>query len=201
MKNEKGSTPSKWFSSDESRFGIENKELFLDNDFLNRIYKDEVVFKKFVVTFSKSFFIVEKLVSFEFLKSLFMPADIDPRIKFLDSGLFLPATMHQTQFRKILDNAIVVSQIYGNTNYPGKLKPNPSFIDLYLTGRLFLNPQNKLLITGNKRDFPPTVFDTIDVITIENEVNAELFTFYLLKPNETKFKNCEKKLKKAKKIS
>lgn len=188
---------TKWFSK-KSFSILKNKELFLDNDFLNRIYKNKVVFHNFIEIFSESFFIIDRIVFFEFIKSLYVPKEIEPRIKFIKSPFFYITPSHQ-QFNQSLEKSAIISQIYSNqtSNFPKKNKPKPSFVDLFLAGKLFLNPNNKLLITGNKKDFPTTLFDTIDVITIEDQDFNKTFTFFLLEPNQKKFDSALSKLKKA----
>ncbi len=161
------------------------REYFVDNDFLNFIFKNKEVFKQLYPFLSKGFPLIDPLVAFEFLKTMYIKRELKPRQQFLRHELFLPVTNNQNQFLKIQENALLLSQIYAHQ----KLKNDPSFIDLMLAGRVMLSGRG-YLITGNRKDFPISVFDTVDLITREDEHNGSIESFCVIQFNAGKFETC-----------
>lgn len=73
-----------------------------------------------------------------------------------------------------------------------------SIVDLFLASNLMYLKNATMLITGNKKDFPSCVFDTMGVMNYEETTNKgeeKIQAFYLIKFNENKFDACYKKLK------
>jgi len=57
-----------------------------------------------------------------------------------------------------------------------------------------LHGTNRILITGNKKDFPSCVFDTVGIICIEEKSNGSIKPFTAIRLNYDKFDDCYEKL-------
>lgn len=170
---------------------VKGKYIYLDNDFLAKIFSDEVVFKNFIENFyNLGYFIIDPLSEFEFLRDIFVPKQRILVERFIKKDIFLPTTNHQEIFKKIQINALILSKIFAHQR---KGIDSPSFVDLFLAGRLMYEKDTSILITGNKKDFPTCVFDILGVMNTE-EKNDSLKTFCLIGFNEKKFKICHDKL-------
>jgi hypothetical protein len=163
---------------------VRDKDIFLDNDFLNCIFKYEELFEPTAILLNKSFRIIDPLVAFEFQQTVFIPEERKKRSDFLNSEFFYPAVNHQTVFLKIQENASILARIYKHQ----KANCSPSLVDLFLAGRLmYLKNRKPLLITGNKRDFPSCVFATLGVMAWERSSDGGVINYYLLEFDEKKF--------------
>ncbi|MEK7577663.1 MAG: hypothetical protein AAB492_03565 [Patescibacteria group bacterium] len=172
---------------------LSGKYSYVDNDFLSELYNNTNVLTEFA-TFIQSNsvqLLIDPFIEFEFLRDIFLPIQVDNRRKFLSKDFFTMAPMHQEQFKIIQVNAMVLSRIYKHKS--NNNKSSSSLVDLLLAGRLSYQGY-PLLITGNKKDFPSCIFDTLGVINIEHEGDGEMRVFSIIKFNKDKFEVCSRAL-------
>jgi len=173
-------------------FELKDRYIYLDNDFLSFIYRNEYAFVSVFEYLKKSFLIVDPLTKFEFLRGMFVPTEKNNMEKFTNRFL-MSINGTDKVFQNLQKDALDLSLIYshkGRTN-------GVSTVDLLLAGRLIHNKEmNPLLITGNKKDFPYFVFDTKSVFNIENSKNGEMSTFFILELNQLNFCSCKANLEK-----
>jgi len=171
---------------------IDGVRIYLDTDFLNEIYQDKELFSYFSsLALDRAALIVDPLTKFEFMRSIFV--DVKNREDFLEQEVFTVAVNHQEKFLKIQENALTLSKIYAHNSMGLHSSP----IDLFLAGRIMLEPNNiTKIITANLRDFPQCVFETEGIISkIQRDNNVE--SFCLLSLNSKKFEDATKKLEKV----
>ncbi|MDP3724512.1 MAG: hypothetical protein Q8R11_02635 [bacterium] len=170
---------------------LHGQHVYLDGDFLGMLFSDGQIFQKCISILSKSPLLIDPLVEIEFLRDIFLPEQFKIKNAFISQPIFLPLARSQEIFLKILENVLVLSKIYAHQN---KSK-GVSFVDLFLAATLMKQPQS-LLITGNKKHFPSTLFDTLGVINIQQ--GDDLFkAFFIVKFNETAFQQASLKLKRV----
>lgn len=86
-----------------------SKYLFLDSDFLNDVYHDSQFLELFTdLVYGKAYPIIDPLVEFEFLRSIYFPDEITKRLAFIQGELFSPAINHSEIFMKIQENAMIL---------------------------------------------------------------------------------------------
>ena len=181
------------FQSNNLVNSIKGKDIFLDNDFLNELFKSEEFFASLINIIASSYPIIEPLISFEFLQTVYVPKEINPRVKFLNSELFYPAINHIDIFLKMQENALILSKVYAHS----KQFRNPSAVDLLLAGRIMFSRQkDPYLITGNKKDYPSCVFDTVDMFAWEDTKDGSVKNYFVLRFNKGKFDRCFAQLSK-----
>lgn len=173
---------------------FKGKYIYLDNDFLSVLYKNEDIFVSIIKLFSESFLFVDPLTKFEFLRGIYVPGEKDLMEEFIDG--FEMATNHNDIFQNLQKNALDLSLIY---SHKGRTQ-GVSTVDLLLAGRIMHNNQTKpLLITGNRKDFPSFIFDTKTILNIESTKTDEVRTFSVIEFNKNKFDECKKDLEKVSK--
>lgn len=173
---------------------LENKYILLDSDFLGKLYEDVEFLGKFLEISSKSHLWLDQMVSFEFLRDVFDPKYEIAKSKFLNGESFNQTTNHQSIFKEIQENALLLSKIYA---HKGKSK-GVSTTDLYLAARILLFPESSLLITGNRKDYPSCVFDLISIIGVENKKDESIACYSVLQFNYKNFNKCCSDLSKVK---
>ena len=180
-----------FFLSEGLQEEIIGSRVYLDNDFLGEMYYDRDLLTSFLsLTADKASLVIDPLTKFEFLRSVFL--DVQNRETFLSQPLFLPATNHQEVFIKIQDNALTLSKIYAH-NHSGL---HASTIDLFLAGRVMLDPSNVTkIISANKSDFPDCVFDVAGILSKITNGNS-VQSYCLMQFNQDKFDTAIKKLEK-----
>lgn len=171
---------------------LEGKHVFLDNDFLTELLADENLFKEFIEKFSSCFLVLDPFTAFEFLRDAFLPEHREVREALLSKEVFYPTVNHQEVFIKIQGNALILSKIYSQH---GQSK-GCSTIDLFLAGRLMHVGESGVLVTGNKKDFPACIFDTVGVINVERLSDLSTKAFSAVSFNKSKFDTAYEKLQK-----
>jgi len=171
---------------------IENKHLFFDNDFLSELFHDEEVLKEVLNIFRSNPLVVDPLIKFEFLRSVFLPAQTNLKKAFIEKDIFVPANLHPEIFVKLQDNALLLSKIYAHQD-SGRGTIKYSFVDLFLAARLMFQYKLALLVTGNKKDFPSYLFEVEGVINIEQS-DGIMKPYSVLSFNNAKFKKCNEEL-------
>lgn len=177
----------KLFTDKDAINACKGWHLLLDNDFLSELLRDEEVFTEFLKEFRNSNFIIDPLTEFEFLRDVFDP--IHRRIKesFVNQPIFLSLPKNQEIFMKLQDNALFLSKIYSHKGHNKNTKI--SFVDLFLGARTMLNPNSIMTVTGNKKDFPNSIFDVSAVITIEQN-DGSMKPYTIIKFDKEKFETC-----------
>jgi len=61
---------------------------------------------------------------------------------------------------------------------------------------MYQNTFDPILVTGNKKDFPSCIFDTLTVINIEQSGDNSMKPYCAIKFNKTKFDKCLRNLEK-----
>lgn len=176
-----------------SREGLEyskNKYVFLDTDFLSLLSQDVDVFEEVLIFLSDSFLVVDPLVEFEFLRDTFLPGQQSIKEQFVSNQeIFFPVDLNPITFLNIRENALVLSRVYAHQRQGKKRKENPSTVDLFLAARIMLNPASYCLLTGNKKDYSSSLFDTKTVLSFETE-EGDIRNFSILAFNPNKFNSC-----------
>jgi hypothetical protein len=188
------------FVSKNSFSILEGRYIFTDTDFLNFLFEDEKNFEESLSFFPKSYLTIDPLIKFEFLRDVFLPLQRDLKVQFVSTKeVFYPAISHHEIFDKIQGNALLLSKIYSHHYNRNAKNSGWSTIDLLLAGRAMYYWKSSAIITGNKKDFPSAVFDTIGVISYETNDN-QIKTFSIIVFNKDKFEECTKALLKIQKI-
>lgn len=176
---------------------LQNKYVLIDTDFLNELFRDEELFKTFGTIFSKGNVLIDPLIEFEFLRDIYELKQRKLRENFISLDLFGPVSNHFEIFQKLQENALLLSKVYAHQDKQNQ-RHRSSFVDLFLAARLMLWSQSVLLITGNKKDFPNSIFDMIGVLTSDKTNDGSIKTSALLEFNTTKFEHCLLDLEKIK---
>jgi len=158
--------------------------VFCDADFLTILFKNKDFLEGVLPLFSEKFLVVDPLTKLEFLRDVYAPEQRILKEQFI-SKIFLTAEYHQEIFRALDTNALILSRIYAHRKRPGA-----SLVDLFLAARLMRLSKNATLITGNAKDFPSFIFDTLSIINFE-EKDGVVRAIPLLRFNEDKFKQCQ----------
>ncbi|MFH1827025.1 MAG: hypothetical protein ABH812_01155 [bacterium] len=182
----------KILTSSKIASATENKYIFFDNDFLSELFHDEEVFKEVLNIFPNNPLVVDPLTKFEFLRSVFLPSQTNLKKAFIEKDIFAPATLYQEIFKKLQDNALLLSKIYAHQDR-NRGTAKYSFVDLFLAARLMFQYNIALLVTGNKKDFPSYLFEVIGVINIE-QADGIMKPYTVLRFNNDKFKKCNDEL-------
>ncbi len=185
---------------------FKQKDIYLDNDFLCRLSKDPELFLDFskFITNDNSLKI-DLLTEFEFKRDIYNTKQLKLIEYFLSKKLFHFPKDSSEILEKIKINAIILSKIYkikNNQNFQTdnkkqlKRQKGPSIADFFLGGRLMIDYENKLLITGNKKDFPHYIFNINHILNTEDPLNGKIYHFFILSFNREKFDICFNKLNK-----
>lgn len=169
---------------------IQDKYIYFDNDFLGELFEDKRTFALVIRAISFNPIIIDPLTKFEFLRSVFLPAQLEPKREFIESVMFAPAPMHPLIWLKLQVNALLLSNIYAHQNSA----KGCSFVDLFLSARIMAQHVNYVLITGDRKGFPDCVFDVLSVINIQQK-DEKFKPYYLVVFNKSKFDKCLADLK------
>lgn len=178
---------------------IKDRYIIADTDFLDRLSKEEDLLSQIKELATNSPLVVHQYVRFEFIRDSHLPETIKNREAFLNSPFFLPLPSRtkplQTEYynlvEKMQNNALTISRIFA---HKGVCKP--SFVDLMLSGTCFLLTEKALIATGNRKDYPALIFDTLGTINYDNKNLTHSYTFWLLSPSVEKFNKCYEDLSK-----
>lgn len=167
------------------RSKLDGKYKFIDNDFLGILYKDEDIFAE-AVKFLGGNLLVDPLTRFEFLRDVQEPEIRAAKEIFISNEeFFTDAGWQHEIFKDLLTNALVLSRYYAHNGRAGA-----STVDLILGAQLMKRTESALLVTGNKKDFPPFLFDTVAVMNYE-EKGGNMRAITVLKLSTTKITECE----------
>jgi len=167
--------------------------ILIDNDFLSEIFHDEDVLKEFLQTFEKNYFLIDPLTEFEFLRDVYEPTQRGLKKAFVAQSIFLPIPNRQEIFMKLWENAMLLSIIYSHKGHNKNAKI--SIVDLFLGARCMLNAGSTLIITGNKKDFPSSIFDVMSIINLEQN-DGNIKPYSVIGFNISKFDKCYNEIQK-----
>jgi hypothetical protein len=155
-------------------------QLLLDNDALSKSTNSGVISDLFKYANSiGSKLILESMTKIEYLRDLYNPKGELIREAIVEK--FEEAVIQREVMKKIVDNSILISKILKRCNN----KNSTDFVDLFLIGRVMLQHTTLGIISGNKSDFPDTIFDCVSIIRISNGINSHVF--YEMNFNSDKF--------------
>lgn len=161
---------------------IAGKYLYLDTDFLSKILDDGEALKSFVVLTNRSYIVIEPNIKFEFLRNVYLPEKRMALEKFIDNDeLFYRAIDHQTIFSQQRANALTLSYVYAQNGCK-----SASLVDLFLAGRALIENPRALIVTGNRKDFPSTIFNAIGYLNYE-ERDGQIRAFAVLEFSKGKY--------------
>ena len=184
----------KTFYSQGFQEALSREYIFIDNDCLNEIYTNAILLKELSEDFALKKIYIYPFTEFEFLRNIPVLKIRQLKEKFIVSPFFgkISSDDHMKYLPRFIDNALLLSKLYALEKYKG----DSSFIDLLLGGLLMSLPTSSAIITGNKKDFPSCVFDTLGVLNLELE-NDYYKTMFILAFNKDKFEKCNNKLEEA----
>ncbi len=107
---------------------------------------------------ARVFFVIDSLIEFEFLRDVFEPTQRRVKESFIAQSVFLRVT-HKEGFLELQENALLLSKIYSHKGHTKNTKI--SLVDLFLGARCMLNTPSTMILTGNKKDFPNSIFDIV----------------------------------------
>lgn len=181
------------FVSGVTEKDFEGQYVFLDNDFVSLLFRDAEALGAVATLCQKGALMIDSLTRFEFLCFVFLPKQWRLKEKFIDNDkLFFPAVEHQTVFQQIRENALALSYLYA---HKGRTSASP--IDLFLASRVMLSAANSFIISGNRKDFPNFLFDTVGVVNYEDEQDCQTRAYAILRFNPEKYKAATLELSKV----
>lgn len=167
--------------------------IFLDNDFVSLLFRDAEALDTVVTMCQKGALMIDSLTRFEFLCYVYLSKQWDLKKKFIDdSKFFTPAVEHQMVFEQIRTNALALSYLYA---HKGRTSASP--IDLFLASRVMLSANNSFIITGNRKDFPNFIFDTVGVVNYEDGQDCQTRAYSILRFNPRNYEIAVKELSKV----
>jgi len=162
---------------------LKDTYIFLDNDFLGSIFSDVELLHGSLELVGEQL-VISTFTRIEFLRDVYLPEIRKKKESFLESKVFLPMADHQIVFEKTRENALLLSRLYAHNK-----KVGASLVDLLLAGTLMMY-EKAVLVTGNKKDFPSFLFDTVGVMNFE-QVDGGMRAISVVKFNPDKFRACE----------
>lgn len=184
----------KTFYSQNFQEAISGQFVFIDNDCLAHIYDHAILLKELTGDFGLKNLYIHPFVEFEFLRNTPVLEIKLNKQKFIESPLFavISQRLYLEHLPNFITNALLLSKIYVQEKYSGA----SSFVDLVLAGMLMAAKNKGVMLTGNRKDFPACVFDTLATINLEfDQENHKVI--YALAFNKEKFEKCNDMLKEA----
>lgn len=162
--------------------------IFLDNDFLSVLFYDVNAFENFETLTKQGRVYIDRRTRFEFLRDVHLIAQREPKSSFLANQLFSKTDQPPTT-EQVSENALYLSYIYAHKKIRGA-----GYVDLQLAGITSYFPSS-FLVTGNVKDFPECVFDTIGVINYVD--TSQIRAFGVLRFNMDKYTRCAAEMESA----
>lgn len=166
--------------------------IFVDNDFLGQIFRDQALLDYFYDIFGDRIMTIDQHVWLEFLRDSFSNKLLVTKQQFINNAdAFDFPTIGNDIYFGLQKNALILSRIYA---FQRKIKENhkssnASPTDLMLAARIMNHPDNSILITGNKKDYSSCIFDLLGVISYEKS-GGEIISYSIISFNKTKFETC-----------
>lgn len=171
--------------------GLSGKYILVDNDFLSFLFEDGEHLYETLKIFTESFLTIDPFTKLEFLRDVFVPQNRRFKEDFIShEEVFCHAESHPEIFNQIQENALLLSKVFAH-NRSGK--SGCSTVDLLLAGRAMLQCESSAIITGNKKDFPSSVFDTNGILSYETK-EGNIRSFSVIAFNKEKYLACDKAL-------
>lgn len=184
----------KTFYSQNFREAISGKFIFIDNDCLTHIYNHAILLKELTEEYGLKNFYVHPFIEFEFLRNTPTLKIRLNKQKFIENPLFaiISQKLYLEYLPSFITNALLLSKIYVQEKYFG----DSSFVDLIVAGMLMAAKDTGVILTGNRKDFPACIFDTLATINLEfGQENHKII--YVLVFNKVKFEKCNDMLQEA----
>lgn len=148
---------------------LRGRYVYLDNDFLSVLFEDEDALESLLELTRSAHLLIDPNTRFEFLRSVFLSTRRELLEKFIDNDdLFIPAPDHQDIFKQLRVNALTLSYLYAHNNCT-----SASFIDLFLASRIMLQHPKSVVITGNRKDFPSSIFKCLGILNYQVEKDGK----------------------------
>jgi hypothetical protein len=171
------------------------KRIFIDNDFLSVLFEDFDALEQLVSLTQDGYLLIDPLTRFEFLQTVFLPAQREFKEKFIDNDeIFLPVPDHYTIFQNVRDNALKLSYVYAHSGCKGA-----SVVDLLLASRAIIQGKDAYIITGNRKDFPALIFDTVGILSYETKEFGQIKSYPVVKFNSANYAKATRRLQDLKK--
>ena len=172
---------------------VNGKQIFIDNDFLGLLFEHEDVLRQFIELLPDCILVIDPFIELEFRRDVFLPKQRILKEEFVNGPIFLSISDEQEIYKKVRTNTLLLSQIYAHQKENDK--NTASLVDLLLAARVMFATNPSLILTGNRRDFPSCIFDTIAILNLESK-NGIAQPFYLVEFNPDKFNICYKSFRK-----
>lgn len=153
--------------------------IFCDNDFLSMLFNNEDFLIELLGLLNEKSLFIDSYTRIEFLRDVSVPKSLQIKEEFL--GSFIEAEDHVDIYKTIKNNALILSYLYAHNKRAGA-----SLIDLFLAARMMGASYRSYIVTGNKKDFPSFIFDTISVINYEQK-DGSMRAISILQFNKDKF--------------
>ena len=185
------------FFSKDASIAFKTKIVVLDGDALGLLSREHHIISSITSFMAGAEFILYPFVEFEFLRDFFEPKQRILKEQFIARPLFghLEERVHLEILPKLTEDALLLSKIYKHKHQAHKIDPQnaSSLVDLLLAAFLMYGKEDFVLFTGNKKDFPTCIFDTLGVLSYEED-NGVMSSFYIIAFNEKKFDSCYRDL-------
>lgn len=183
--------------NEKDKAKLDGRYIFLDSDFLSNMFHEEEFLDEALLLFSKSYPTIDPFIEFEFLRDVFLTKQRKLKENFLaKEDIFFPAVNQADISRQIHENAMILSMIYTHQAQKSSVKMNVSLVDLFLAARTMFYPSKSVLVTGNKKDYPSCIFDTLLILNWEQK-DGTIRAFCCLTFSKEKFEKCFKELHKT----
>jgi hypothetical protein len=166
---------------------LAGKNIYPDTNFLSVLHYDIDALIQFLELAKRGSLIIDPLIRFEFLQSVYLPQQRQILEKFIDNDkVFLPATEHQSIFKLVSENALTLSYLYAHNGCK-----SASLVDMFLASRVILNGR-ALIVTADRRDYSPALFSLVGTLSYErNGKNdmGQITCFSVLEFSKSKYED------------
>ncbi|MEY2664738.1 MAG: hypothetical protein RIT04_546 [Candidatus Parcubacteria bacterium] len=167
--------------------------VLVDSDYLSMMYSNETIFKETYKLFGNKL-TLDPFIKFEFLRDVFEPQIRANKELFINSKIFNSLPDHPELYVQVKNYAIELSQIYASQS---KAK-GVSLVDLMLAGQLVRTHDSAVILTGNRKDYPMIIFDTVSILNVEIPREDKVRGISLIKLNRLNLDSYRDKLEKMK---
>lgn len=152
----------------------------VDTDFISALYANEPLMEGCLEFLKNKVFLLEPLISFEFLRDNYLAKAIKEKKDFLAS-LCTKVESHNEITKNINEIAENLSKIYAMKGLAGQA----SYVDLYLAAQGIKYAGQAAIITGNNKHYPSFIFNRIGVINYQGDNNKDqqIKVYGILLPN------------------
>lgn len=183
-------------SSDNVNNLLKGKYIFLDCNFLGKLFKNEELLHFFIPKTQGGYLVSDPFITMEFLRDEFKPKFRENRKQFIfNDKVFLQLPNHQELFIGLQQNALLISRIYKYISSTDNIGAacKPSMVDLILAARLMYHYKFSILITGNNKDYSEALFDLKSTLAVKED-NGQLLNYGMYSFNNEKFNSTLKRI-------